>query len=41
MKADLVGFEVPDDFLVGYGLDYAGRYRALPYIGRLEAEAHG
>ena len=31
-----VGFEVPDQFVVGYGLDYGGRYRNLPYIGILQ-----
>ncbi|GAB2661626.1 hypoxanthine phosphoribosyltransferase [Gordonia jinhuaensis] len=30
-----VGFDIPNDFVVGYGLDYAERYRDLPYIGRL------
>jgi len=34
--ADYVGFEVPDQFLVGYGLDYAQKYRNLPYIAVLE-----
>ena len=34
-RADHIGFEVPDEFLVGYGLDYAGRYRHLPYVGVL------
>lgn len=34
---DLVGFEVPDVFLVGYGLDAAQRFRNLPYVGTLEA----
>ena len=35
IEADFTGFIVPDRFLVGYGLDYAGRYRHLPYIGAL------
>jgi len=34
--ADYVGFVVPDRFIVGYGMDYNGRYRNLPYIGVLE-----
>lgn len=33
---DLVGFEVPDAFLVGFGLDYNGKYRELPYVGVLK-----
>ena len=33
---DYVGFEVPDEFVIGYGLDYGGRYRNLPYIGVLQ-----
>ena len=33
IKADYVGFTVPDKFVVGYGLDYDERYRNLPYIG--------
>ena len=32
---DFVGFEVPNDFVVGYGIDYAGEYRNLPYLGVL------
>jgi hypoxanthine phosphoribosyltransferase len=31
-----VGFDIPNDFVVGYGLDYSERYRDLPYIGRLK-----
>ena len=33
-----IGFEVPDEFVVGYGLDYAQKYRNLPYIGVVEGE---
>lgn len=33
---DYVGFEIPDEFVVGYGLDYAQKYRNLPYIGVVE-----
>ncbi len=36
MKPDFVGFEIPDQFVVGYGLDYNDLYRNLPYIGVLE-----
>ena len=35
---DYVGFEVPDEFVVGYGLDYKGEYRNLPFIGILHPE---
>ena len=35
VKADYVGFEIEDEFVVGYGLDYQGHYRNLPYIGVL------
>ncbi|MTT33002.1 hypoxanthine phosphoribosyltransferase [Terrilactibacillus sp. BCM23-1] len=37
---DLTGFTVPDAFLVGYGLDYAEKYRNLPYIGILKPEIY-
>jgi hypoxanthine phosphoribosyltransferase len=36
LEADFVGFSVPDEFLVGYGLDHAGRHRGLSYIGVVE-----
>jgi hypoxanthine phosphoribosyltransferase len=36
-----VGFDIPNEFVVGYGLDYAERYRDLPYIGRLEPSVYG
>ena len=38
MEADYACFEVKDLFVVGYGLDYAGRYRNLPYVGALKPE---
>ena len=40
VKADYVGFVVPDQFIVGYGLDYAEEYRNLPYIGILKPEIY-
>lgn len=36
VKVDYVGFEIPDEFVVGYGLDYAQKYRNLPFIGVVE-----
>jgi hypoxanthine-guanine phosphoribosyltransferase len=33
VKAEFVGFEIPNKFVVGYGLDYAQKYRGLPFIG--------
>ena len=36
VKVDYVGFAIPDEFVVGYGLDYAQKYRNLPYIGVVE-----
>lgn len=38
MEADYVGFVIPDEFVVGYGLDWNQQYRNLPYIGFLEIE---
>lgn len=36
-KADWSGFSIPDEFVVGYGLDYAGRYRQLPFVATLKS----
>lgn len=36
VKVDYTGFEIPDEFVVGYGLDYAQKYRNLPFIGVVE-----
>ena len=38
VDTDYVGFEIEDEFVVGYGLDFRGRYRNLPYIGVLRKE---
>jgi hypoxanthine phosphoribosyltransferase len=38
-RADYVGFQIPNKFVVGYGLDYRERYRNLPYVGTLRPEA--
>jgi hypoxanthine phosphoribosyltransferase len=35
-----VGFDIPAEFVVGYGLDYAERYRGLPFVGRLKPEVY-
>ena len=36
LTPDFVGFEIPDEFVVGYGLDFADHYRNLPYLAALE-----
>ena len=40
LKADYVGFEVPNEFVVGYGLDFNEHYRNLPYVGVLKPEVY-
>ncbi|MFW6022523.1 MAG: hypoxanthine phosphoribosyltransferase [Halanaerobiaceae bacterium] len=40
IEADFNGFEIPDKFVVGYGLDYAEKYRNLPYIGVIKEEIY-
>ena len=40
IPADYIGFEIPDEFVVGYGLDYAEKYRNLPHIGVLKPELY-
>ena len=39
-KTDYVGCEIPDEFVIGYGLDYDEKYRALPYIGVLDPSVY-
>ena len=40
VNVDYVGFEMPDEFIVGYGIDYAEGYRNLPYVGILKPEVY-
>ena len=40
LEVEYVGFDIPTEFVVGYGLDYAERYRDLPYIGTLEPKVY-
>ena len=39
VQIDYLGFDIPDEFVVGYGLDYAQKYRNLPFIGVVEPDA--
>jgi hypoxanthine phosphoribosyltransferase len=41
VPVDWVGFDIPDKFVIGYGLDYDERYRDLPYIGVLKKHIYG
>ena len=41
VPVDYYGFQVEDRFVVGYGLDYGGKYRNLPYVGVLKPEIYG
>ena len=41
ITAEYIGFTIPDAFVVGYGLDYAEKYRNLPYVGILKPSAYG
>ena len=40
LKADYTGFSIPNEFVVGYGLDYNEHYRNLPYVGILKPEVY-
>lgn len=40
IKVDYIGFQVPDEFIIGYGIDYAEKYRNLPYIGVLKRSVY-
>ncbi len=40
ISVDYIGFQVPDEFIVGYGIDYAERYRNLPYVGILKRSTY-
>ncbi len=40
IKVDYIGFQIPDEFIVGYGIDYAEKYRNLPYIASLKEEVY-
>jgi len=40
VQVDRIGFTIPDDFVIGYGLDYAGQYRNLPYVAILDPSVY-
>jgi hypoxanthine phosphoribosyltransferase len=40
VQVDQIGFTIPDEFVVGYGLDYAGKYRNLPYVAVLDRRVY-
>lgn len=40
IDADMVGFTIPNEFVVGFGLDYEGKYRNLPYVGILKEDVY-
>lgn len=40
IKVKYVGYEIPDEFIVGYGIDYAEKYRNLPYVATLKPEVY-
>ena len=40
VNAKYIGFEIPNEFIIGYGLDYAEKYRELPYVGVLKREIY-
>lgn len=40
MKVDYKGFDIPDEFIIGYGIDYAEKYRNLPFVGILKREVY-
>jgi hypoxanthine phosphoribosyltransferase len=40
LKVRYIGFDIPSEFVVGYGLDYAERYRDLPFVGLLKPEVY-
>jgi hypoxanthine phosphoribosyltransferase len=41
IRADYVGFTIPNHFVVGYGLDYAEKFRNLPFVGVLKPQVYG